>query len=93
MGAWAGRNDIEPLIFYLDVVADFVPSLGRELRDVIGVLRLLHARSQKRKRGKPAGALARWRDANYLAAAVSEGRIAGLEARACARQHPEFCQG
>ena len=76
IGAWAERNDIEPLILYLDAVADGVPALKRELRDLIGILRLQQARGQKRKRGKPGGTLWRWSDPNYLAALIGEQRIA-----------------
>ena len=77
VGAWVERNDIEPLTLYLDVIADCVPALGRQLRDLNGILRLQHARSQRRKRGKPGGTLWRWSDPNYLAAAVVEQRIVG----------------
>ena len=40
------------------------------------ILRLLHARGRKRKRGKPNGTLWRWTDPNYLAAWFVEQRIA-----------------
>jgi hypothetical protein len=74
--ALAERNDIEPLTLYLDVLADCVPELGRQFRDLKSILRVLQAKSQKRKRGKPGGTLWRWRDPNYLAAWIVEQRIA-----------------
>jgi hypothetical protein len=76
VGAWAERNDIEPLTLYLDVIADCFPVLGRQLRDLNGILRMQQARSQKQKRGKPGGTLGRWSDPNYLAAWIVEQRVA-----------------
>ena len=70
--------DIEPLANYLnDVAAEREPALAhQQLGNLASLLRLLHARSQKRKRGKPGGTLGRWSDPNYLAAWIVEKRIA-----------------
>ena len=70
--------DIEPLANYLnDVAAEREPALAhQQLGNLASLLRLLHARSQKRKRGKPGGTLWRWSDPNYLAAWIVEQRIA-----------------
>ena len=70
--------DIEPLVNYLDdVAAEREPALAhQQLGNLASLLRLLHARSQKRKRGKPGGTLWRWTDPNYLAAWFVEQRIA-----------------
>jgi hypothetical protein len=70
--------DIEPLANYLDdVAADREPALAhQQLGELADLLRLLHARNQKRKRGKPRGTLWRWSDPNYLAARIVEQRIA-----------------
>ena len=74
----AAGTDIEPLANYLsDVAADREPALAhQQLGNLASLLRLLHARSQKRKRGKPGGTLWRWSDPNYLAAWIVEQRIA-----------------
>ena len=74
----AAGTDIEPLANYLnDVAAEREPALAhQQLGNLASLLRLLHARSQKRKRGKPGGTLWRWSDPNYLAAWIVEKRIA-----------------
>jgi hypothetical protein len=70
--------DIEPLVNYLnDVAAEREPALAhQQLGDLASLLRLLHVRTQKRKRGKPGGTLPRWSDPNYVAAWIVEPRIA-----------------
>jgi hypothetical protein len=74
----AGNNaGIEPLANYLDDVAAGRESalVPQQLGNLASLLRLLHARGQKRKRGKPLGTLGRWKDPNYLAAWFVEQRI------------------
>ena len=51
-------------------------SWGDNLRDLKSILRVLQAKSQKRKRGKPGGTSWRWSDPNYWAAWIVEQRIA-----------------
>lgn len=74
----AGNGDIEPLANYLeDVAAGREPPLTQhQLNDLASLVRLLHARGQKRKRGKPGGAWRRSSDPNYVAAQFAEARIA-----------------
>jgi hypothetical protein len=75
----AGNDvDIEPLANYLDdVAAGREPALTQEqLGNLASLLRLLHARGQKRKRGKPSGTWRRWGDPNYVATQFAEVRIA-----------------
>jgi hypothetical protein len=75
----AGNNaGIEPLANYLDDVAAGRESalVPQQLGNLASLLRLLHARGRKRKRGKPNGTLWRRTDPNYLAAWFIEQRIA-----------------
>ncbi len=70
--------DIEPLANYLnDVAAGREPALTQQqLVNLASLLRLLHARGQKRKRGKPGGTWRRWDDPDYVTAQSAERRIA-----------------
>ena len=88
----AGTDVIEPLANYLnDVAAEREPALAhQQLGNLASLLRLLHARSQKRKRGKPGGTLWRWSDPNYLAGVDRRAAHCRLEARSRAEQHPGF---
>jgi hypothetical protein len=71
-------GDIKPLADYLDdVAAGREPALTQEqLGNLASLLRLLHARGQKRKRGKPGGPWRRWGYPNYVATQFVEVRIA-----------------
>jgi hypothetical protein len=70
--------DIEPLASYLnDVAAGREPALTQQqVINLAALLRLLHARSQKRPRGKPGGSWRRWSDPNYMTTWFAEMRIA-----------------
>ncbi len=55
---------------------DVLVDISRELlRGVIGVLQLQHANLQPHLKHRPKGEWGRWRDPNYLATALAEGRI------------------
>jgi hypothetical protein len=60
-------NSIPP-----DVLVDVVREV---LRGLIGILRLQHANLQPRPKHRPKGNWGRWRDPNYVAAALADGRI------------------
>jgi hypothetical protein len=70
--------DIEPLVNYLDdVAAGREPAITQEqLDNLASLLRLQHARNQKRPRGKPGGTWRRCEDPNYVTAQFAEVRIA-----------------
>jgi hypothetical protein len=72
------RNEIEPLARYLlDAGAGAVPALTiQQMHDLVGILRLLHAKGQKRPPGKPGGTWRRFQNPNYVAAQYAEVRIA-----------------
>src|SRR5262249_48623664 len=57
--------NVEPLVAYLETTE----GLTREqLRHLVGVLRSLKARSEKRPRGKPGGSWQRWSKPHYIVA-------------------------
>ena len=75
----AGNGDnIKPLANYLnDVGAGREPALTQQQLDgLASLLRLQHARAQKRPRGKPSGTLRRLLDPNYVATQIVKMRIA-----------------
>jgi len=75
-----------------DVLADI---LREVLRGLIGILRLQHANLQPRPKHRPKGEWGRWRDPNYVAAALAEGRINAWKAKAGERRtsDKETCVG
>jgi hypothetical protein len=77
LGAWPECDNIEPLLELLEAVANMPSPLPADrVKVLIGVIRILHAKQQKRPRGKPAGSLQQWQDPNYVAAWFAENRIA-----------------
>lgn len=66
-----------------DTVVDILPEV---LFGVIGVLRLQHANLQPRPKHRPQGDWGRWRDPNYVAAMLAEGRINAWKTRAGERR-------
>jgi hypothetical protein len=66
------RNDVEPLANYVDSTNEITQEQRRALARL---LLLLHARLQKRGRGRPGGTLSRWSNPNYIAAKFAERRI------------------
>jgi hypothetical protein len=77
VAACAERDDVEPLVAYLHDFAAGRAALNAEhVSNLASLLRLLHARGRKRKRGKPGGTWRRWQIPDYWAAAFAEWRIA-----------------
>jgi hypothetical protein len=69
------------------IPSDVLAEILREvLRGVIGVLRLQQANLQPRPKHRPKGDWGRWRDSNYVAAALAEGRINAWKAKAGERR-------
>jgi hypothetical protein len=62
--AFLERRDVEPLAAYLQATK----LTTDQLRELAGVLRLVHAKAQKRRRGRPRGTLSRFHDPNQIAA-------------------------
>ena len=77
MMALVERNDVEPIVQYLEAAAEVVPGLGRLFRDLSLLLRFMHAnaKGQKRRRGNPGGQWDNWHDPNYVAAQLAERAI------------------
>jgi hypothetical protein len=74
--ALSEQNDVEPLVRYVRTLADLDPALAQQLHDLALILRLLHAKGQKRLPGKPGGTWRRFQNPNYVAAQYAEVRIA-----------------
>jgi hypothetical protein len=71
------RNEAEPLTDCLDAIAEAVPALARQMRDLALLVSFMQAKNQPRGRGKPKGA-GRWElysDANYVTAQRVEQRM------------------
>jgi len=75
--AWSERDDIGPLLDLLEAVATVPSPLPvDQVKVLIGVIRILHAKQKKRSRGKPSGSFWQWQDPNYVVAWFAESRIA-----------------
>jgi hypothetical protein len=82
----------EPIAAYLRTMHEKMPWL-HELESIAGMLQFMHAKSQKRPRGRPPETWARWRSPKYIAAWFVEHRIANWRRDNNGQQIPDELRG
>jgi hypothetical protein len=84
-------GDVEPIIDFLERLPSSPPDIvieiqGEVLRGVVSLIRLQHVNLRPRPKHRPKGDWGRWREPNYVAAAIAEGRINAWKEKAGERR-------